>query len=714
MAGHARILLLITLIILVGVFFYLDLDAYFTFESLQSKRSLLNEWVGEYPLSSRLVFVIAYIILTALSIPVAAILTLAGGAIFGFWWGLFLVSFASTGGATLAMAMARFVFRDVVERRFKSQYEKINKGIDKEGAFYLFTLRLIPYVPFVAINLAMGLTRISMPVFFFVSQIGMLAGTIVYVNAGTQLGKLDALTGILSAELLFSFALLAVFPLLAKRSLQAIRSRRVLNKYKKPAVFDRDLIVIGAGSGGLVSALIAATLKAKVTLIEKNKMGGDCLNTGCVPSKTLIRSAKFAFDARRGESLGFSQTDVEVNIPRIMQRVQRVIKKIEPHDSIERFESLGVEVETGEGRIISPYEVSVNGKVLTTRNIVIASGAKPLVPGIKGFDQIDFLTSDNLWEIKDLPGRLVVLGGGPIGTELAQAFARLGSEVTQVEMMPRILMLEDTEISAMITLTLASEGVKVLTNHKAKECIVDGDEKFLIAETEGNDIRLPFDHLLVAVGRKASVSGFGLEDLGIALTSSGKVEVNESLQTNYPNIYAIGDVTGPYQFTHTASHMAWYASVNALLGSFWRFKADYTVIPWCTFSSPEVARVGLNEIDARKAGVAYQVTSYDVSELDRAIADEEAKGVIKVLTQEGSDRILGVTIVADHAGDLIAEYVLAMKHGLGLNKVLSTIHIYPTLAEMNKLVAGEWRKKNKPEWLLNLLQRYHRFRRGSA
>jgi len=711
--AKSRIALLLLIASLVAGFFIFDLGQYLTLDYIKSQQAQLDGLVAAHPFVIAAAYFLIYVLVTAVSLPGAAIMTLAAGAMFGLWWGLLLVSFASTIGATLAMLVARFVLRDQVSRRFERQLNGINKGVEREGAFYLFTLRLVPLFPFFAINLIMGLTKISVPVYFVVSQIGMLAGTLVFVNAGTQLAQVESLAGIISPELLLSFALLGVFPLLGKKLVDIVRARRVLARWDKPKTFDRDVIVIGAGSGGLVAALIVATVKGKVTLIEKHKMGGDCLNTGCVPSKALIRSAKLAADMNRGPALGFRKMKPDFDFAHVMDRVQRIIKTIEPHDSVERFEGLGVNVAIGEAKILSPWSVAVNDQVLTTRSIIIATGAAPFVPPIKNIEAVDYLTSDNLWDIREMPGRMIVLGGGPIGTELAQALNRLGSQVTQVEMAPRIMSREDPEISMMVTASLEAEGVEVLVKHTAREVMVEKGEKFLLVSTnDGQEKRVAFDHLLVAVGRKANVAGFGLEELGVGITPQGTIEVDDYLRTNYLNIYAVGDVAGPYQFTHTASHMAWFAAVNALFGTFWKFAVDYSVIPWCTFTSPEVARVGISETEAQAQNIAYEVTTFDVAELDRALADEEAHGVVKVITPPGKDTILGVTIVADHAGDLISEYVLAMKYGLGLKKIMGTIHIYPTLAEMNKFAASEWRKKHKPDWALELAGRYHAWRRS--
>ncbi|HEX9684517.1 MAG TPA: FAD-dependent oxidoreductase, partial [Burkholderiales bacterium] len=643
--------------------------------------------------------------------PGATVMTLVGGAIFGLLWGTVIVSFASSIGATFAFLASRFLLREWVQARFGHHLKAINEGVAREGGFYLFTLRLIPAVPFFAINLAMGLTPMRSATFYWVSQLGMLAGTIVYVYAGTTLGEFR-----ISVEVLIAFTLLGIFPLIAKKALDVIKARKVYARWRRPARFDRNLVVIGAGSAGLVSAYIAAAVKAKVTLIEKHRMGGDCLNTGCVPSKALIKSARLLAQIRRAREFGIRTASAEFEFADVMERVQRVVKAVEPHDSVERYSSLGVECIEGEARITSPWSVEVRNaggtRTLTTRAIVIAAGARPFVPPIPGIEQVGYVTSDTVWELRQLPKRLVVLGGGPIGCELTQCFARFGAQVTQVEMLPRILIREDPEISELVTRQFRKEGVDVRVNHKAKAFRVENGEKILIAESDGREVRIAFDQLLCAVGRIANTTGYGLEELGIPLTRTRTVESNEYLQTIYPNIYACGDVAGPYQFTHTAAHQAWYAAVNALFGRFRKFKADYAVIPWATFTDPEVARVGLNEIEAKEKNIPYEVTTYGIDELDRAIADGEAHGVVKVLTAPGKDRILGATIAGEHAGDLIVEFIAAMKHGIGLNRILGTIHIYPTLAEANKYAAGAWKRAHAPAGLLKWVERYHAWMRG--
>jgi len=700
------------IVAIIVIFFVFDLGQFLTLDYIKEQRQQIEMLYAENKVITLGLFFLLYVAVAGASLPGATVMTLAAGAVFGLVTGLILVSFASTIGASLAFLISRYLFRETVEARFGSSLRAINDGIEKDGALYLFALRLVPAFPFFVINLVMGLTPIKLKTFYWVSQLGMLAGTLVYVNAGTQLGQINSASEILSFELIISFVLLAMLPFVGKVIVAMVKNRKALSEFVKPAKFDTNLVVIGSGSAGLVSAYIASAVKAKVTLIEKHKMGGDCLHTGCVPSKAIIRSAKFMSHIGRSAEFGIKKADASFDFDEVMQRVQKVIEKIEPHDSVERYTGLGVDVINGEARVVSPWTVEVNGQTINTKNIIIATGAKPFVPPIEGIDSVNFYTSENLWEIREKPNRLVVLGGGPIGCELTQAFARLGSLVTQVEMLPRILLREDAEISELVKTKFESEGINVLVSHKAKQVRQKDGKDYLVVELDGQDKEIEFDALIVAVGRAAQSSGFGLETLGVRLNPNKTIEVNEYLQTNIPTIYACGDVAGPYQFTHVAAHQAWFASVNSLFGGFKRFKADYSVIPWATFTEPEVARVGLNETEAAEQNIAYEATVYGIDDLDRAIADSEDHGFVKVLTVPGKDKILGVTIVGEHAGDLIAEYVLAMKHGLGLNKILGTIHIYPTLAEANKYVAGEWKRAHAPQKLLAWIARFHAWRRG--
>ncbi len=742
-AGWSRPLLLLVLAAAVLAFFVLDLGRFLTLSALQERQADFAAAFAQRPWTVAGAFFALYVAVTALSLPGAALLTLAAGALFGLGWGLVIVSFASSLGATLAFLVSRHLLRDAVKARFGARMAEIDRGVAREGGFYLFTLRLVPVLPFFVINLLMGLTAMKARTFYWVSQLGMLAGTVVYVNAGTQLARLDSLAGILSPGLVASFALLGVFPLVARRALDALQARRVYAPWadRRPRRFDRNLVVIGAGAAGLVTSYIAAAVKARVTLVERHAMGGDCLNTGCVPSKALIRSARLAHDIRQAREFGLQVDEPVVDFPAVMDRIHRVIADIAPHDSVQRYTGLGVEVEQGEARILDPWHVQItraDGSVqrLSTRSIVVATGASPTVPPLPGLDAVGFLTSDTLWTLRELPRRLVVLGGGPIGCELAQAFARLGSEVTQVEMGPRLMPREEEAASACVRSALEASGVKVLTGHRARRCWVEQGElgevgsasggptssalsptprqRMIELEVDSQRVDLAFDALLVAVGRTPRVRGFGLEELGLVdPTAPARVlQTDAGLHTRLPNILAAGDVAGPWQFTHTASHQAWTAAVNALFGRFRRFKVDHRVIPWCTFTDPEVARVGLSQAEAREQGVPFEVTRVELDDHDRAIADGQTQGFVQVLTVPGRDTVLGVTIVGAHAGELIAEWVLAMKAGLGLNRILGAVHVYPTMNEANKAVAGAWKRAHAPQGVLRWVERYHRWARG--
>lgn len=714
-----KIALLAVIAAAIFSFFYFDLNSYLTLQGMKSSLETFQTQIAQNPVVSIAVFFAIYVAVTALSLPGAAILTLAAGALFGLLQGLIIVSFASSVGATLAFLVARFILRDTVRNKFKEKLNKIDKGVEKQGAFYLFTLRLVPVFPFFLINLLMGLTSIKTWTFYWVSQVGMLAGTVVYVNAGTQLAQIDSLSGIVSPGLIFSFVLLGIFPWIAKGIVGLVNRRRVYKGYNKPTKFDRNLVVIGGGAGGLVTSYIAAAVKAKVTLVEAGEMGGDCLNYGCVPSKAIIKTAKVANQMRHAQRYGLEPTTPGMSFKKVMSRVHEVIAAIAPNDSVERYTNLGVDVVKGYAKIIDPWRVEIKlndggVKTLTTKNIVVATGASPFVPNLPGIDNSEYVTSDTLWSkfshLEDAPKKLIVLGGGPIGCELAQAFARLGSEVTQVELAPRLMGREDVDVAEYAESVLRESGVTVLTEHKATRFERQENAKILVVTKDGEEHALAYDEVIIAVGRKARLNGFGLEELGIQFDKT--IETDEYLQTLLPNIFAAGDVVGPYQFTHVASHQAWYAAVNALFGSFKKFKVDYSVIPWTTFIDPEVARVGINETEAKEQGIEIEVTRYEFAELDRAVAESARNGFIKVLTPPGKDKILGVTIVSEHAGDLLAEFVIAMKHGLGLNKILGTIHAYPTWAEGAKYAAGNWKRANAPEKLLSYVEKFHTWRRG--
>ncbi|MEJ7931106.1 FAD-dependent oxidoreductase [Ramlibacter sp. AN1015] len=713
--------LLLLLVLAVVLFFTFDTHRLLSLEALRERQLQLQQLAAERPLRVGAAYVGVYLLVTGLSLPGAAVLTLAGGALFGLGWGTLIVSFASSVGALLAFLLARSLLRDNVRARFGARLREVDRGLQRDGALYLFSLRLVPLVPFFVVNLVMGLTGMRAATFYAVSQIGMLPATLVYVNAGTQLAAVDSLSGLLSPSVLGAFVLLALLPWIARGIARLAQRRRVYARWRgrRPRRFDRNLVVIGAGSAGLVSAYLGAALRAKVTLVESHRMGGDCLNTGCVPSKALIRSARLAHQMRHAARWGGTPVEPDFPFAEVMRRVREVVRAIEPHDSVERFTGLGVDVVAGHARLLDPWTVEIarnDGGIqrLTTRSVVIAAGARPIVPPLPGLQELGCLTSDTLWDafaqLDTAPARLLILGGGPIGCELAQAFARLGSQVTQVELAPRLLAREDAEVSELVRASLEADGVRVLTGHEALRCEREGADKVLVARADGREQRIAYDALVCAVGRRARLEGYGLEELGIVAERT--VGTNAWLETLYPNIYAAGDVAGPWQFTHTAAHQAWYATLNALFGTVRRFKVDARAIPSATFVDPEVARVGLNEQEAREQGIDCEVTCFPLHELDRAIADSDTQGFVKVLTVPGRDRILGVTLVGEQAAELLAEWVLAMQHGLGLSKVLGTVHTYPTRAEANKYAAGQWRRSHQPAWALGLLGRWHAWRRG--
>jgi len=694
--------------VLIGAYVVFDGQQYLSLDFFQ-------QYYQQQPLVFALIYFVIYVLATGLSLPGAALLTIMGGMVFGLWVGVLLVSFASTLGATAAFLMSRFVLRDWVQAKFSNYLTAVNAGVEKDGALYLFSLRLIPLFPFWIINLVMGLMPIKVRTYYWVSQLGMLAGTFVFVNAGVSLGAIDELSaaGILTPKVLLSFALLAVFPFIARYFLAGLQQRKALAGFKRPKTFDANLLVIGAGSAGLVSAYIAATVRAKVMLVEKASMGGDCLNTGCVPSKALIRAAKSVRDIEKANNFGIKVGVPEVDFAAVMGRVKDVISEIEPHDSEERFTRLGVDCVAGQAQIISPWQVAIDGRQVSAEKIILATGASPIIPPIPGLADTDPLTSETLWQLQTLPKRLLIMGGGAIGCEMAQAFQRLGAQVILVDAMPQLLPREDADMVARVTNTLIDEGVQIITNGEITEFSEQGPEhSALISSSDGSQLTVEFNRVLVAVGRRANTSGFGLEELGVATNDNGTVTVDQFLRTSCPTIFAAGDVAGPYQLTHAAGHQAWFAGVNALFGQFKKFAVDYRVMPQVIFIDPQFARVGLNELEASEQEIDVEVTIYDLSDLDRAIADGDANGMVKVLTAAGTDRILGATILGPQAGELITEYVTAMKHNLGLNKILATIHSYPTLSEANKYVAGEWKRKHMPERLLHWVAKYYHWKLG--
>jgi pyruvate/2-oxoglutarate dehydrogenase complex dihydrolipoamide dehydrogenase (E3) component/uncharacterized membrane protein YdjX (TVP38/TMEM64 family) len=696
------------------------LSPHMDFDNLKAQRNILATYADQHRAEAMLVFFLGYVGATALSLPFAAALSLLAGGLFGWGAGTVLVSFASTMGATISFLIARFFFRDWVQGRFADSLREANARFARDGALYLLSLRLVPAFPFFAVNWIASLFPIRAATFYWTSQLGMLPATMVYVNAGTRLGELESLQGILSPGLIAALSLLGLVPLVSRWTVGFYLKARPLGKFKKPAAFDYNVVVIGGGSAGLVTSYLGAALKAKVALIEKHKMGGDCLNTGCVPSKALLRSAKVAQLARKADALGFEKIDCQFSFPEIMERVQRIIRTIEPNDSPERYRSLGVDCISGTAVIRSPYEVEVGDRLLRTRAIVVATGASPRVPSLPGLASIPFYTSETIWNLRQLPKNLLVLGGGPIGCELAQAFGRLGAPVTLVERGQRLLPREDEMASAEIEKVLRGEGVAVHTLTSAKEIVRRGNDNILLCATPQGSREIAFDQILLCLGRKPNIHGFGLEELGLVAPGSETLPVNERLQTALPNITACGDCVGPYQFTHMAAHQAYYALSNALLYPWsewvpfpWRrhFVVNNTVVPWATFTEPEVATVGETEATALAKGLVFDQTVFHLHHLDRAICDDETRGFVKVLTHRGSAKILGATVVASSAGETITEFITALRHNIGLDQLLATIHIYPTYSDANKLAAGAWRRAHPPGRLLRWVQAFHRWRR---
>nr|WP_163502416.1 bifunctional TVP38/TMEM64 family protein/FAD-dependent oxidoreductase [Halomonas socia] len=717
--AQRRLWILAGIALLVAVFFVSGAHQWLTLDNLKANQVEFQRWFGERPLLVGGGFFLVYTLMAGLSLPGATLLTLLGGALFGFGWGLLIISFASTLGATLAFLIARTLARGLLERRFADQLDSINRGIQREGALYLFTLRLIPLFPFFVINLVMGLTRMKVATFYWVSQLGMLPGTAVFVNAGRELGSLESLGGILSPTLIVSFVLIGLFPLLARFTVEAIKRRRLAKAYHRPRSFDYDIVVIGAGSAGLVASYIAAAVKARVALVERDAMGGDCLNTGCVPSKALIRAARAAHEARRAKRFGVHLGEPDIDFHGVMAHVHEAVAKVAPHDSPARYRGLGVDVVHGAAHLQTPWEVRVGERVLTSRHVIIASGARPRVLPLPGIAADEMLTSDNLWQLERLPERLVVIGGGPIGCELGQSFARLGSRVNLVEEAAQLLPREDRDVAAALEAGLREEGVALHLGCRAVAVEpgpshADRGKVLVIERGDGSQARIVFDRLLMAVGREANVTGLGLEALGIATRANGTLDVDETLRSVHPNIWACGDVVGPYQLTHASAHQAWHATVNALFGEVKRFAVSYRALPAVTFSDPEVARVGLSEREASARGVEYELTRYELGELDRAIADGHDRGFVKVLTVPGKDRILGACVVGHGAGELLATFTLAMTRNIGLNKLLATIHPYPSYSEAAKASAGQWKNAHKPERVLEWLARYFRWRRRSG
>ena len=710
--------IIVFLLIIAAIFFmadWFDLSQHLTLSQLKHHQLYLHSLVQDFPVQSVVIYFIAYIVMAGLALPGALIFTLAGGALFGLAAGVILVSFASTLGALASFLVARFFLHDFVQTRYQQRLTVINQKIQQQGATYLLFLRLVPAFPFFMVNLLMALTPISARTYYIVSQIGMLPATFIFVNAGTELAKISSVDDILSIPLLLSLLLLACLPFISKQLAKRVSCWRLYKSWQRPKKFDYHTIVIGGGAAGLVAAYTTQTLQGKVALIEKHQMGGDCLNTGCVPSKSILRTAKFIHDIGQHSNYGVQQAEFKLQFQQVMQRVREKISTIAPKDSIKRYNDMGVDCFQAHAQLLSPWQVeavSENSKItISAKNIILAGGATPNVPTIPGLENINYYTSDNIWHLDHLPEKLLIIGAGPIGCELGQAFVRLGAKVTMINRNERILTNEDAQAAHALQYALQQDGVKILNNFNPLK-IDDNSKNFSLMGEQHNEIlHIAFSHCLIATGRKPSL--LGCEALDIETNSHGQVITNDKQQTNYPNIYACGDITSPLQYTHSASHQAWYAAFNALFRPFKQFNCQLNHIPRAIYTDPEVASLGISEQQAIQKNIPHEISYFAMDDVDRAITDEATTGFIKVITRRNNDKILGVCIVGEHSSELIAEFVLAKTHNLGLNKILQTVHLYPTRGEINRLVAGQWRQKKFTAYQRKLLKLFQNWRLGN-
>jgi pyruvate/2-oxoglutarate dehydrogenase complex dihydrolipoamide dehydrogenase (E3) component/uncharacterized membrane protein YdjX (TVP38/TMEM64 family) len=703
-------------VLISGVFaayIWFDVATFLNLEYVKIRYQDLELFEAENPFLSASLFFFLYVSVAALSIPGVLLMTLLSGAVFGFFKGFFLTSFASATGATIAFFISRFLLQDWVRSRFSFHFTSFMKSAEKDIDFYLFSLRMIPFFPFFLVNLLMGLTKISWKRFFLISQFGMATSSAVYVNAGAGLAQVASLSDLLSLKLLLSFTLLGIFPLFSRWVVARYKNNRAYRGYSEPGSYDADLIVIGGGAGGLVTSIIAADAQAKVVLIEQDKQGGECLYTGCVPSKSIIRSSKIMSYLRRASEFGIVEVQGRIDFSSVMQRANEIIKKIEPHDSVERYQSLGVNCLKGTAIIKTPFLVQVGNRKITTRTIVVASGSRPRIPVIEGSSEIVYLTSETIWSIDQLPGCFLIIGGGAMGCEFAQAFQNFGSNVIQIESAERLLPKEDEEVSLVIQKRFIEIGIDVLVGHRLLKFKKDGNQKTAVVQrlSDGIILNIAFDQVLYATGRIPNVENFGLEELGVEISPRGGIKVNARLQTNFRNIFAVGDVVGPLQHTNMASHQGFYAALNSVIGGPLQLAADHRVVPYATFTDPEIARVGLCELDAKMAGIAFDVSRYDLTKNDRLLTDGEALGFVNVITAANSDEILGVTIVGHHASEQIAEFVFAMTHRMGLKSLSKVNHIYPTVSESNRLLASSWRRQHIHKNIRTILAYFLKIRR---
>lgn len=714
-----RIVIGLAVIAWLFAYFTFDLGQYFTLAYFRSQHAAIHAQYAEQPWYAALVFIVIYIPVAATSLPGGALMTLAAGAFFGALWGTVVISIASTIAATITFLGSRFWFRDLIQNKFSDSLRLINSGIERDGALYLFLIRLTPLFPFFVVNVVMGLTPIPTLTFIWVSQIGMIPVTAILVNAGTEVAALDDLSGLLSPGLVASLIFCGVLPLLGRKLAAYLRSRRLLRRYAKPKQFDCNLICLGGSKAAIVAANAAASMKAKVMLIAPPTKPDGALVSGDALSKELVRCAQFLFETHRAHQRGIRSVRTSCDLADLVAEVQRRIADQQRY-AAEWCSKHGITCISGEPMIVSPYAVKVRDRTLTTRSIVIATGSRMSIPIIAGIEKTNYYTADTLLALRVPPRRLLVVGGGSSGCELAQLFARLGSQVTLIETQQRLLASEDADVSELLLCQFQREGIDVRLGCLAQEFTVTEDRKALLYSRTGGAQRTPerveFDELIVACGRIADTHDIGLEALGISVGDDGTVDVDEHLQTVYPNIYACGDVAAPFRFSHGAMSEASYAAFNALF-RLKRYKVNYSLMPWSALTDPEIARIGINEQEAATRAITHETAQYSYDESpDRLTATHEGEGLIKALTVPGKDKILGVTIVGPNASQLIAEFALAMAHGIGLSKMRATRHPYTGMGGVQRqaTVPGWAMSGQEPIWLSRTLERFHTWQRGPA
>ncbi|MBA3536096.1 MAG: FAD-dependent oxidoreductase [Tatlockia sp.] len=699
---------LILLLGLLILFFSLRLDKYLTFTSLRENRATLISWTKEHFFMAALLYMSCYTLAVAASVPGAVFLTLAGGFLFGVVFGTVFVIVSATLGATALFFAVRTSFGDWLAKSALSWLGRMREGFQQNAFSYLLMLRLVPLFPFWVVNIVPALLGVDAKTFIITTFFGILPGSIVYVMVGNGLSHVFEANQTPNLGIIFDIKVLLPLLALAALSFIPILYKRVnpkeQKKNPKTNQIKCDLSIIGAGAGGLSVAAVAAQLGLKVVLLESGKMGGDCLNYGCVPSKSLLAAGKIAYQLRHAAQFGISSKGLEIDFKKVMQQVHAVIKVLAKNDSVERFESLGVQVIKAVARFSGVNTLVAQDRVIEARRIVIATGSSPFKPPIPGLEDTPYLTNETIFNLTEQPKHLIVIGGGPIGCELAQAFSMLGSKITLIEGF-NLLPKDDVDCVAILRAQLKAMGI--IIHEQAKVLGVEphahGGIKVSINQA-GEKLAIRGSHLLIATGRRANVENLDLEKAGIVYSNKG-IEVNSRLQTSNRRVYALGDVVGPYQFTHMATYQAGIVLRNIAFKI--PAKVDYRAIPWVTYTLPEIAHVGLLAEEALKHA-DIQFTEWSFLENDRAQTEHSLEGKIKIISDK-KGRVLGVTIVGAHAGELILPWVIAIREKRTLRSFTDAVSPYPTLSEISKRVAGEFYKSklfsNKTRWLVGLLKK---------